>query len=77
MKTVSLIGTAEVAQILGCSAKTVIRLALDGKLPFYDLGFKYAFNPDDVEFYLKANYRPVGPNKEKAPATTRAQKGAK
>lgn len=51
--------TAELANYLGISERTVINLATDRLIAHRRIGSKYFFDQADVVVYLKRNYRPA------------------
>ena len=55
----------EVAQILGCSPKTVHNLCNDGKLEFHWVGNKRKFRPEDVDDYRASNKLTLQPKNHK------------
>jgi len=51
----ALLNYKQVAQILGCSEKTIWLLAKSGKLPACRIGLLVRFRPADVESFIRAS----------------------
>src|SRR5208283_5063408 len=67
----------EVAQILGCSPKTVHNLCNDGKLEFHWVGNKRKFRPEDVDDYRASNKLTLQPKNPKGGDQKGSKQGSK
>lgn len=55
-----LMNVEEAAQYVGLSTFTVRRLAKLGEIPAAKIGRAYRFKREDIDTYLRSNYKDVG-----------------